>query len=143
MRINFEGIIKNLESKANSIYRDNEKLRNLIVKVKDQIENNQELKKIVEDLRLLLDLIKDWLKGDYKDLSQTSLVLIIISFIYLLNPFDFIPDFIAGGFVDDIAVIAYIVKKIQEELKAYKKWKDIKTSEEILELHGDIMDIDE
>ena len=55
----------------------------------------------------------------------------------------FIPDFIAGGFVDDIAVIAYIVKKIQEELKAYKKWKDIKTSEEILELHGDIMDIDE
>ena len=62
MRINFEGIIKNLESKANSIYRDNEKLRNLIVKVKDQIENNQELKKIVEDLRLLLDLIKDWLK---------------------------------------------------------------------------------
>ena len=105
MKINFEGIIRNLESKANSIYRDNEKLRNLIIKVKDKIDNNKELREIFEEIKLLIELIRDWLKGDYKELSQTSVVLVIISFIYLLNPFDLIPDFIAGGFVDDIAVI--------------------------------------
>ncbi|NLV89778.1 MAG: DUF1232 domain-containing protein [Tissierellia bacterium] len=143
MKINFEGIIRNLESKANSIYRDNEKLRNLIIKVKDKIDNNKELREIFEEIKLLIELIRDWLKGDYKELSQTSVVLVIISFIYLLNPFDLIPDFIAGGFVDDIAVITYIVKKIQEELKAYKRWRNREETAEIIEIQGDVMDIDE
>lgn len=143
MKINFEGIIRNLESKANSIYRDNEKLRNLIIKVKDKIDNNKELREIFEEIKLLIELIRDWLKGDYKELSQTSVVLVIISFIYLLNPFDLIPDFIAGGFVDDIAVITYIIKKIQEELKAYKRWRNREETAEIIEIQGDVMDIDE
>jgi len=143
MKINFEGIIRNLESKANSIYRDNEKLRNLIIKVKDKIDNNKELREIFEEIKLLIELIRDWLKGDYEELSQTSVVLVIISFIYLLNPFDLIPDFIAGGFVDDIAVITYIVKKIQEELKAYKRWRNREETAEIIEIQGDVMDIDE
>ncbi len=143
MRINFEEIIRNLESKANSIYIDNEKLRNLIEKVKEKIENNKELKKVINDIRLLIDLIRDWLKGDYKNVSQTSIIMIIISFIYLLNPFDIIPDFLATGFIDDIAVITYVIKKIQEELKAYKSWRNRESTIEIIELKGEVVDTDE
>lgn len=142
MRINFEKIIKNLESKANAIYFDNEKLKDLIEKVKYKIENNPELKRIIDDIRLFINLVIDWLKGDYKKVSQTTIVMIIISFIYLLNPFDLIPDFLATGLIDDIAVITYIVKKIQEELKAYKKWKDKKETIEIIEISGEVQDTD-
>lgn len=143
MKINFEEIIRNLEGKANSIYMDNEKLRNLIKNVKNTVENNKELKKIMEEIRLLLELIKDWIKGDYKQVSRTSLIMIIISFIYLLNPLDLIPDFIVGGFLDDIAVITYVVKKIQEELKVYKEWRNREEGQVIIEVQGEVMDMEE
>jgi uncharacterized membrane protein YkvA (DUF1232 family) len=50
--------------------------------------------------------------------------------IYLVNPIDIIPDFLIGGFVDDAAVIAYILKKITIEITAYKNWKSLKREED-------------
>ena len=52
-----------------------------------------------------------------------------VGLIYLVTPIDLIPDFAIGGFIDDAAVIAYILKKIQTELEIYKEWKDGKIFE--------------
>lgn len=46
-------------------------------------------------------------------------------FLYLLNPADIVPDFILFfGFVDDLSVLTYIVKKLDKELEKYDKWKN-------------------
>lgn len=123
MKIDFEKIINNLNSKANTIYMDKEKLKNLVLKAKEKAEGNKELKSLWEEIKIALELIRDWLKGEYKNLSKSSVIMIIIGFLYLINPLDIIPDFIVGGFLDDAAVLAYIFKKIKDEISEYKKWR--------------------
>ena len=123
MKINFDNIFKNLNSKSNAIYHDNEKLQNLIFNAKNIAEENTTFKKLWTDIKLTLALTKDWIKGDYKDISKGSIILIIGGLLYLVNPIDLIPDFLAAGFLDDAAVLAYVFKKIGHELVTYKEWK--------------------
>lgn len=123
MKIDFEDIFKNLNSKSNTIYHDNEKLQRLILNAKNIAEDNTTLKKLWSDIKLALELSKDWIKGDYKDITKGSLILIIGGLLYLVSPIDLIPDFLVGGFLDDAAILAYVFKKLGHELIAYKEWK--------------------
>lgn len=125
MKINFDSIKEKFEEKAYVIYSDNDKLKRLLKAVKEIVEDNKQLMKIWDDLKLMLNLLKDWLKGDYKDLSRNSAIMIIISFLYLISPLDLIPDFLFGGFIDDIAVLGFVFKKLSEEIGKYKEWKDL------------------
>lgn len=130
MNLDFERIIKGLSSKANAIFSDKEKLKDLLMKTKTKVEGNKELRSLFDDVRVIVELIKDYTKGEYKSLSKNSIILVIISLVYLVNPIDIIPDFLLGGFIDDAAVIAYILKKITTEITAYKDWKSNKTVEQ-------------
>lgn len=125
MNIDFEKVIDNLRLKATAIYEDRDKIWELLNKVKEKLEQNEELKSLFDDVRLLIELIKDYNKGEYTGLSKNSIILVIISLIYLVSPLDIIPDFLVGGFLDDAAVIAFILKKIEAEITAYKSWKSI------------------
>ncbi len=140
MKIDFENIFRNLNSKSNTIYHDNEKLQRLITNAKNLAEENTTLSKLWADIKLSLELAKDWIKGEYKDIPKGSLVLIIGGLLYLVNPIDLIPDFLIGGFLDDAAVLAYVFKKIGDELVVYKAWKN--EQEDIIEII-DIEDLDE
>lgn len=126
MKINFEKVIQNLGYKANKIYNDTPRLKQLLETAKVKVEGNKHLNTILSDIKLLLELMKDWKEGEYKDLSKSTAIMIIISLIYLVSPIDIIPDFLMGGFVDDAAVIAYVIKNISEELNVYKEWKKLK-----------------
>lgn len=139
MKINFEEIIRNLEHNANRLYKDNTRLRELLVTAKRKAEGNKHLMDIWSDLKLFIELMKDWMKGDYVDLPKETVIMIIVSLIYLVSPIDLIPDFLIGGFIDDALVIGYVVKKTSEELQAYKKWK----SEEEDVLDEDIFERDD
>ena len=125
MNIDFEKVIDNLRLKATAIYEDRDKIWELLNKTKEKLEQNEELKSLFDDVRLLIELIKDYNKGEYTGLSKNSIILVIISLIYLVSPLDIIPDFLVGGFLDDATVIAFILKKIEAEITAYKNWKGI------------------
>ncbi|WP_313756074.1 YkvA family protein [Tissierella sp.] len=131
MKIDIEQILRNLEAKANTIYFDKDRLKNLLNAVKKKMENNKTLMEIWDDIKLFIDLIKDWMRGDYKEISQGSMIMIIISLLYLVNPLDIIPDFLVGGFIDDLAVIAYVIKKTSEELNIYKKWRSVNNNDNV------------
>lgn len=132
LKIDFDNIFKNLNFKSNSIYYDNEKLQKLIKNAKKIAEENTTLKELWSDIKITLELTKDWVKGEYKEISKGSVVLIIGGLLYLVNPIDIIPDFLLGGFLDDAAVLAYVFKKVAEELVVYKEWK--KSNEDIIEM---------
>lgn len=142
MKIDFDEIIRKFQGKANEIYFDRERLKKLLLTAKNKAEGNKELMEIWEELKLLLELIKDWMKGDYKELSKSSVIMVIIGLLYLVNPFDIIPDFLIGGFVDDLGVIAYVIKKTSDELNLYKKWKNTKDDENIIEVNVEFIEDD-
>lgn len=55
---------------------------------------------------------------------------IVAGLIYFVSPLDAIPDFIPGlGLVDDLAVLAWVMKTWGGELEAFRTWRDAQDRE--------------
>lgn len=74
----------------------------------------------VGDFKLLIVMCKDAITGKFK-MNSWNLSIIIGTIIYVISPIDAIPDFIAvGGWLDDVAIVAYAMRKLSEEIARYK-----------------------
>lgn len=72
----------------------------------------------------MLRLIRAYYRGEYHHVSATNLVLIIGAIIYVLNPWDLIPDWIPTlGFLDDATILAFAVQKTRETLDDFASWE--------------------
>ncbi len=81
--------------------------------------------RLFQNLRLLLPLIKDYLKGTYRDISVKSIVIIIVTLVSIISPIDWIPDYILGlGQLDDIGILGLSLYFMEKDLMKYKDWKD-------------------
>ena len=73
----------------------------------------------------LFDLVKDYAKGDYKEMETKDVLMIVAGMLYLVSPLDFVPDFIPMfGLLDDISILSFIIAKLSEEIDAYLLWKN-------------------
>lgn len=63
-------------------------------------------------------------QGNYKFPLKT-LVYIGVGLLYFISPIDFIPDFFIGiGLIDDITVLAFVVKRVFKEISHFKQWEN-------------------
>jgi uncharacterized membrane protein YkvA (DUF1232 family) len=82
-------------------------------------------KRIAEDLRLLVMLVRDYGRGRYRDVSPVSGIICILAVAYLLIPTDLISDFIPGlGQLDDAAFLLACLYFLEKDLYRYREWKD-------------------
>ncbi|MBU6482565.1 MAG: DUF1232 domain-containing protein [Nitrospirae bacterium] len=108
---------------ATQYLRDKERLRHLLAKAVSIAQRRGG--KLLKDIQLLVRLLKASMSGVYTGLSVRKLVAIVAAILYLISPLDVIPDFIpVVGYVDDAAVIAWVMKSIAEELKDFKMWEE-------------------
>ena len=82
------------------------------------------LKKVMNELKAMLRLVRAYAKGDYRAVSWESMVLIVAALIYLVSPIDLIPDFLPAGLADDATVILFVVGLVHEELQDFTDWED-------------------
>lgn len=118
--------VKQWESKAKEYIDNPEKTRELIDNATKKAEANRDgvLSNVWEKIQLLISLIKDWVNGNYKNISNTSIILVLVGLIYFVSPVDIIPDWIIGlGLIDDAAVLGLIINQVDKELIKYKLWK--------------------
>ncbi|MGM0442385.1 MAG: YkvA family protein [Elusimicrobiota bacterium] len=81
--------------------------------------------RVIEDIVLLFSLIKDFVRGRYRRVPVWSLVILTGAFLYVIFPFDFIPDYIPGyGQIDDAVVALLCLFFLEKDLYAYKLWKE-------------------
>ena len=73
-----------------------------------------------DDVLLLCAYVRDVATGRYNGYKVWNLTIIVAAIIYLVSPIDAIPDFIVGGFIDDMSVIAWAFSKVGKELSMYK-----------------------
>ena len=92
--------------------------------IRNKFEHARPLGRFIEDSILLSAIVKDYVKGKYKKIPRWSMAAIVFTLLYVLNPFDLIPDFIAFiGYLDDAAVVAGCLYLVEQDLQEYKEWK--------------------
>lgn len=99
-----------------------------ILKKREEIEKkfkaNGPLGRFISDLKLLFGVVQDYAKGEYREIPWLSLAAIVAALVYVVNPFDLIPDAIAGiGLVDDALVVTACLKMVETDLHNYRDWK--------------------
>ena len=63
--------------------------------------------------------------GEYEGISRQALVAVTAALLYFVVPFDVIPDFLLGwGFVDDAAVVGYVMTTLAAEMDAFRQWQE-------------------
>jgi uncharacterized membrane protein YkvA (DUF1232 family) len=81
--------------------------------------------RVLKDLRLIIPLIKDILSGRYRKIPYGSLLIILFAIIYIINPFDMLPDFILGiGQIDDALILIVCLYLIEKDLSRYREWRE-------------------
>ena len=72
----------------------------------------------------MLRLIRAYSQGNYRDVPESTLVVIIAAIIYVVNPLDVIPDALpALGFLDDATVLALAVRRSRQTLDDFMAWE--------------------
>ena len=72
----------------------------------------------------MLRLVRAHYRGDYREIPVTTLVVIIAAIIYVVNPFDMIPDWVPGlGLLDDAFVLALAIRRTRETLDEFMIWE--------------------
>ena len=63
-------------------------------------------------------------RREYKDIPWRSIILGIVSLLYLINPIDFIPDAILViGWIDDATLIGLWIASMRRDLNAFVEWE--------------------
>ena len=105
------------------------KMKELLLQLGKYVTKNG-LSGVKENLLLMKDYLYDVTTGKYKDYDVKKLLVIIGAVIYVVTPFDFLPDFIPPGLIDDLSIVAWALKEASDELEKYKqKTKDLPTGE--------------
>jgi len=90
------------------------------------------LGRLREDVKLLQSLCLAWWRGEYRAISPKALVTIVAGLLYFVSPIDAIPDWLLGvGFLDDIAVLGWVLKTVADELARFKAWRDSQAPERL------------
>jgi uncharacterized membrane protein YkvA (DUF1232 family) len=118
------GLAKYLR-RASSIVKDPKKLKRIAAAVVRYAKTNKgPVNAFLKDLRLLWEIARDTANGRYENTPTRSMILIAAALIYFLSPVDLIPDLLPGGFIDDAAVIAWVVQSSRGDIQKYKRWKN-------------------
>ncbi len=81
------------------------------------------MKRVAGDFRVLIRLLSRSLRGEYK-LPWKSTVFAMGALLYFLSPLDLIPDFLIGiGYVDDVAVVFGVLSALREDLNRFVAWE--------------------
>lgn len=72
----------------------------------------------------MLRLIRACADGQYREVTESTLVVIVAAIIYLVNPLDVIPDALpALGYLDDATVLALALRRSRDALDDFMTWE--------------------
>ena len=93
--------------------------------IKNQFRSRGPLKRFIEDGKMLTALIKDWRAGKYRQALYGTVAAVAFALLYVLNPFDLIPDVLPFvGVLDDATVIGALLLLVERDLKKYRAWRE-------------------
>jgi len=127
-------VVEKTKSKAEGYVRDPKKAKKLledaVKKAKGFEKNRGPLGEVWSSLTALFRLLRAYIRGEYRDIPWGPIVLVAVGIIYFVSPIDLIPDLLPGGFLDDAALIAYVVAQIKFDLDDFLTWEFTQAEDE-------------
>ena len=120
-------ILKELQKnvdKAKAYIDDDVKIEALLKDFEKKLALIPKVGKRASDIPVMISLVRAYVKKQYTEVPVTTVLLAVAALIYVVNPFDLIPDYLIGpGQLDDAAALAAILQAIHMDLNKYKKWQ--------------------
>ena len=89
------------------------------------------LAKLGDELKTLLRLLDATVSGRYPALPQGVMTAVGAALLYWLMPLDLIPDpILALGFIDDAAILGWVLKRLSDDLVAFRSWEKAQALED-------------
>lgn len=83
-----------------------------------------------DNLKLLQGLCMAWWRGQYRAINPQALLAVVAALLYFVAPFDALPDWLPVlGFVDDLAVLTWVMQRWRDELTAYQAWRTAQSAD--------------
>lgn len=94
--------------------------------IEERFQQNGPLQRLLQDGRLLLELVRDARRGEYREIPVWTVSAAGFTLLYVLNPFDMIPDTLPLlGMLDDAAVLSACLSLVEQDLRNYRNWKRV------------------
>jgi uncharacterized membrane protein YkvA (DUF1232 family) len=118
----YSGIIK--EGSQNVTEKDVNNVINKSEELQNKFSVKGPLARFIEDGKLLIAIVKDYWSGAYRQIPYGVIASIVFTLLYVLNPFDIMPDMLPViGQLDDVAVMGACLILVEQDLHKYKDWK--------------------
>ena len=114
-------------TKAQAMMPDKKKISNKIKKARkifERLHNIPRCDALSKNICNLCDLISDYLDGVYTNLPLATILASVAGILYLVLPIDALADFIPVlGWLDDAAVLGFVIETEQKDINEYLEWK--------------------
>jgi len=139
--------VKRSKTRAEKYINDPQKSKDLLDKAYKKTgsyeHSNGPLSDFWRDIKTLMRLLRAYLRKDYTRIGWGSIITVIAAILYFVSPIDLVPDwFPLAGFVDDAAVVVFVIAQLRAELARFSLWEKEATSPPPIVPPGeDIIDI--
>ncbi|MEM8600117.1 MAG: YkvA family protein [Bacteroidota bacterium] len=118
-------LVASVRDEAEAIAQDDTRMQALLSRAVGKLRaNRRDLGGLRDEVPVLLRFLRAWVRGDYRRVPWRTLTLVVAGLVYFVAPVDLLPDVLAGiGFIDDAAVIAYVIKTIRGDLERFETWE--------------------
>lgn len=91
--------------------------------MKKPLSNISNAYRVYKDRKLILPMLGDAFKGKFR-FSFFTLFVLVVAVLYLIFPFDLLPDFIPFiGWIDDGVLLYFLFQQLKKETKRYVQYK--------------------
>lgn len=113
------------EQQARAVIRQQDELRQMLEAAGAKVRKHRHrLRRVLDELELLISMLRAYASGEYREMPWRTLLTAAAAVVYFVNPFDLAPDFLPlFGFVDDAAVIGFVVESLREEMRRYRDFR--------------------
>ena len=111
--------------KAKDILKNSQKLKDLLENAKIRLQEVPHIGEKLSELPVIISMVYSYFKGEYKNLSKRTLIILVCAIFYFVMPLDFVSDAVPMfGLVDDAAVISFCYSMVSNDIKKYKDWQN-------------------
>ncbi len=126
--------VEKTKVKAEEFLSDHQKAKKLledaVKKAKNFEKNRGSLAEVWSYFTAFFRLLKAYIRKEYREIAWGPMALVVVAILYFVSPFDLIPDPIPGGYIDDAALIAYVIAQTKADLDNFMAWEVSQSDDE-------------